>query len=274
MTFFRFVSISFVLCLLWCCSPCAYAAVKYNSVCMKAVKYISKRKRVPLDVLGAVALTETGVKRGKNYLPWPWAINVEGKGYLFKDKQSAILATLKHIAQGKDSIDIGCMQMNWKWHHKKFGSSVVHAFDPYKNVEIAANYLKEHFSIYKNWTRAIGRYHSGTQAYAKTYISKAMINRNVMRSSLGLSPLKLQYAISQKETAQSDITPEDPYADYPLLARKKDTLPEAPRGQGHFFDSSPGALITFEQVGRPLIDLPDTPEPLLTRPVQPLIKVD
>jgi hypothetical protein len=247
------------------------ASKPHNNICMNAVKRAARAVNIPADVLGAVALTETGIKRGGEYAPWPWAINVAGKGYIFNTRDEAIRATIQHINDGKTSVDIGCMQMNWRWHKDKFGSSVVTAFDPYNNVLQAARYIKSHYQQYGNWTKAIGRYHSGTSSFAKLYIAKAQINRNLMRKNMGLQniPNDIQIANAVDTTTETASIPNKNNMPKPIISL--DNLPAAPELQGKLLSMSPGALIDFEQVGERLVTLPESPTPLINRPTRPFI---
>ena len=225
----------------------ASAQVAQDGQCMRAIYIVSNKLKIPIDVLGAVALTETGIKKGKDFTPWPWALNVNGKGFIYKNRKQALKAAKNFLAQGKTSMDIGCMQMNWRWHKSKFGSSLVNAFDPVKNVMVAGRYLKQHYKKYGDWTLAIGRYHSGTKRYADLYLKKALVNRDIMRREFGLAP--------QLNTAEPEAVS--------IAALRQEGLPSAPEMQKEFLDIAPGALVNFEHVNEPFIALPKAPVSLL-----------
>lgn len=249
-----------------------------NNLCLRAITQVSRQTGVPYDVLTAVALTETGTKRGKDYEPWPWAINVEGKGYMFKTRDEAIQNTMHHIYGGKTSVDLGCMQMNWRWHKGKFGSSIVKAFDPYTNVSAAATFLKSLYQQTGNWMQAIGRYHSGTYKFAKIYMAKASVNRNLVRKRLGIAPIMVaSYELTKpiKPIKNIKIASVDKSLDTPknTIIVPQDNLPQVPELQQAFLDMTPGALIDFEQVGEPLIKLPDKPIPLYSESTGSIISL-
>lgn len=75
-------------------------------------------------------------------------------------------------AQGVKSIDVGCMQINLAYHPDAF-KSVEEAFDPQKNAEYAAKFLKK---LYKNndrdWIKAAMAYHSSVPTKALRYKKK------------------------------------------------------------------------------------------------------
>ena len=69
---------------------------------------------IPADIFYAVALTESGkvVDRFRTRRPWPWTLNVGGRGYFYAPREDAHRALRRFLAQGKRSIDIGLMQVN------------------------------------------------------------------------------------------------------------------------------------------------------------------
>lgn len=142
-------------------------------VCMDATQKIEKYYNIPNYILSAVALTETGktMKVNKNIkfqTAWPWTANIEGKGYYFKTKEEAIQKISSAIRSGKRSIDVGCMQINLKYHNSAF-RTLSEAFDPYANVQYAAEFLTSLHKTHKNWSKTVARYHSATPAHYNRY---------------------------------------------------------------------------------------------------------
>ena len=60
---------------------------------------IAAERGIPQSVLYAVALTESGkrVAPADRYRPWPWTLNVAGRGYFFESRQAAWQALLAHL---------------------------------------------------------------------------------------------------------------------------------------------------------------------------------
>ena len=77
---------------------------------------------LPAGLLMAVALTETGRQIGDVLTPWPWSINAAGEGAWLEHRRAAIERTRALQASGVESIDVGCMQVNLKWHEAAFDS--------------------------------------------------------------------------------------------------------------------------------------------------------
>jgi soluble lytic murein transglycosylase-like protein len=89
-------------------------------------------------------------------------VNPSGKGYHFKNKIEAVKFVKAQLASGKSSVDVGCMQINLKYHPDAF-TSIEQVFCPRKNIAYGAKFLKEKYNQYGDWQKAIGSYHSGVK---------------------------------------------------------------------------------------------------------------
>lgn len=145
-------------------------ALKMNDFQQAAAKHF-----VPTDVLYAICLMETGQYRRGWVLPNPWVIRYNGAPYFFKGQAEAAKAAKEFIKTGKtNSLDLGLMQVNWKWHHQRF-SSVSDALDPKKSLEVAAQILSEAMSSTSDPVLGISRYHSWrADADSITYAKKVL----------------------------------------------------------------------------------------------------
>lgn len=138
-------------------------------ICDRAAHAAANGIGVPIDVLLAITRTETG--RTKNGLtePWPWAVNMEGRGLWFDTQSEAMSYVFDHFRTGARSFDIGCFQINYRWHGSKF-TSIEQMFDPYANARYAAEFLKRLFDESGDWRIAAGAFHSRTPKLADRYI--------------------------------------------------------------------------------------------------------
>ncbi|WP_267428273.1 transglycosylase SLT domain-containing protein [Methylobacterium sp. GC_Met_2] len=143
------------------------------NVCEAEMGRASARYGVPLGVLYAVGLTETG-KRGSLQ---PYAMNIQGKAYFGTGPGDVIAHFREARSKGVRLIDLGCMQINHHFHGRKF-SSVEAMIDPHANVEYATQFLKELKQREGSWTLAVARYHAGpnNNAAQKVYICRVMTN--------------------------------------------------------------------------------------------------
>ena len=86
----------------------------------------------------------------------------------FENKWAAVFFANRLIAASYNSIDVGLMQVNWKYHSHAF-ENIAAAFDPYINARYAVSYLLEHRQE-NDWWASVGRYHSKTPKYADRYV--------------------------------------------------------------------------------------------------------
>ena len=119
-------------------------------------------------MLHAVALTETGQHRDGAFRAWPWAINREGKGYWFRNRDEAIAFARKSLAEGRTSFDVGCVQINYRWHGHAF-PTLEAMFDPQWTATYAAQFLRTLYEERGDWSAAAGAYHSLSPEHATTY---------------------------------------------------------------------------------------------------------
>lgn len=140
----------------------------------------AREHAVPLPVLFAVALTETG-QRGALHA---YAMNIHGRP-AFNATLAEAMTTFEHARrQGETLVDIGCMQINYKYHGKQF-ASVEEMFSPSRNVDYAARFLEQLHAREGSWTATVARYHAGpgNAPAQKTYVCAVI--RNMVASGFG-----------------------------------------------------------------------------------------
>ncbi|CUK03015.1 Transglycosylase SLT domain protein [Ruegeria denitrificans] len=138
------------------------------AICDAAARRAAQSEGVPLDVMRAISRVETGRARDGRLEPWPWTINVEGQGYWFTSEFEAKSYVFNIFKAGKRSFDIGCFQINYRWHGKAF-RSIDAMFDPEENATYAARFLNELYAELGSWPAAVGGYHSRTPSLANAY---------------------------------------------------------------------------------------------------------
>ena len=122
---------------------------------------IATERDIPHTLLYAVALTESGkrvISTGA-YRPWPWTLNVAGRGYFFDSRKEAWQALVEYIKGGKSSSDIGLMQVNWRYHQERLGTPW-QALDPYHNLRVGAGILQDCYVTRQDWWASVGCYHA------------------------------------------------------------------------------------------------------------------
>ncbi len=136
-------------------------------------RHVASEFGVPAAVLYGVALQETVLLFGqpgkRQPLPWPWTLNIAGKPARLATRAAAEQRLHRSLRDGIDSVDIGPMGINWRYHKDRL-VSVQLALDPYWNLRVGAGILAGHFAACGNWPEAVGRYHSpANKARAATY---------------------------------------------------------------------------------------------------------
>jgi hypothetical protein len=146
----------------------ASAAEARPELCEEAARRASQETGVPADVLQAISLTETGRAHRGQMGPWPWAANIDGKGFWFDGPEAAMAFARENLARGRRSFDLGCFQINWRWHGEHFASPA-DLLDPLASARYAARFLARLRAEFGSWEAAAGAYHSRTPQLAERY---------------------------------------------------------------------------------------------------------
>lgn len=132
-----------------------------GDLCRVAADVVEEEYQIKKSLLQTIASVESGRwdnKRNER-VSWPWTVHANGKGYYFKTKNEAINAVKSMQSAGISNIDVGCMQINLRYHGSNF-KSLEEAFDPKKNVAYGAKFLKKLHNKTKSWQKAAMHYHS------------------------------------------------------------------------------------------------------------------
>ena len=137
-------------------------------LCRAALPQAAEDSGVPETVLAAIALTESGRSIEGRLQAWPWTVNAGGQGHWFPDRAAAVGFAEELLRAGRTSFDVGCFQVNYRWHGEAF-DSVSTMFDPESNARYAARFLADLARESGSWSAAAGAYHSRTPALAERY---------------------------------------------------------------------------------------------------------
>jgi soluble lytic murein transglycosylase-like protein len=161
--------------LLIACGLAAFTsdAAGVSRACERELIEAARVNGIPLGVLYAVGLTETGRKGSLH----PYALNIEGKTVIASSKADALEAFAAARRRGATLIDLGCMQVNHHYHGDRFASPAA-MLDPRANVAYAARFLRELRRREGNWTMAVARYHAGphNNPAQKRYVCRVIAN--------------------------------------------------------------------------------------------------
>jgi hypothetical protein len=144
-------------------APACFAARLASTGIPPGYAAVAKEFHIPPAVLYGVALQESvmlfGEPRQRTQLPWPWTLNVAGTPARLPTRAAAEQRLRAALQSGIDSVDIGAMGINWRYHKRRL-VSIERALDPYWNLRVGAGLLSGHFANCADWAEAIGRYHS------------------------------------------------------------------------------------------------------------------
>lgn len=141
-------------------------ALQTSAEIPRAYQLYAQKHQVPADLLLAVCSQESGRSVGRRLLPWPWTLNVAGRGAWYDTAQDAQRALDRALARSC-RVDIGLCQVHWCAHRHRFASAV-ELLNPYVNLDYAASILRAEYDRVANsgtsdvatWWQAVGRYHA------------------------------------------------------------------------------------------------------------------
>lgn len=153
----------------------AAAAPPPSSPCGAAIATADRDSPVPLALMRAIGVVETGRPDPRTHTvqPWPWSVDADGQSRFYDTKAEAIAAVQALQAAGIRSIDVGCMQVNLFYHPTAF-ASLEEAFDPLANARYAARFLAVLYRREGTWPAAAAAYHSQTPELGAAYAQRVM----------------------------------------------------------------------------------------------------
>ncbi len=156
--------------------------------CRAAIRAVEQAFAVPAGLMAAIGRVESGRAGPDGRIdPWPWSINANGVDQVFDSKAAAIAAVRALQAAGTASIDVGCMQVNLKYHPEAF-ATLEDAFDPIRNATYAAGFLQRLRTQTGTWPTATAWYHSATPELGEPYARKVMAVLPDEQTQAGAAP--------------------------------------------------------------------------------------
>lgn len=221
------------------------AAEKIAKLCTNQTSSLEQSEEIPAHLLTAISLTETGKwqKGSREILAWPWTVTAHGRGQHFETKEEAQMEVEILMTTGVRNIDVGCMQINLKYHDEAF-ESLSEALDPKANTAYAAKFLKKLYAQKKDWMQAVGAYHSSTPDKNLKYRTKLTRLWNKTRGDTGTqlaSGQTLTASVTQKNVktaAAKDIDHERIRALNKMFKTRRDSDPVANTEKDRFMKAA------------------------------------
>lgn len=144
-----------------------------NAECIDYVEQVSKEYSVPKSIL------ETIIKAESSNNAYALNFNRKGKSVIADNENEAYKLVKENKDKNKDkNVDIGCGQINLKWHYKFFSEDVDEAIKmmliPENNVKYAGYFLRTLYEATGKWSKAVGMYHSSNEEFSEKYKNNAM----------------------------------------------------------------------------------------------------
>lgn len=161
-----------------------------------AYRQIAAAERVPAESLYSLAMAESTRKTAWGAKPWPWTINVAGRGYHYDTREEAFSALLGFMQRWPlKNIDVGVAQVNLGW-NGHFFPTFRDAFDPYTNLRAAARILRACYDARPgSWLQAAGCYHHPAGGrHAATYM--AIVRRKLSQIATADTPLRSEQPVT------------------------------------------------------------------------------
>ena len=148
---------------------------EFRHICQRATENAEAKGALPENLLTAISFAESGQwdSEEQAIIAWPWTVTSGGKGSFFPDKQTAIAHVRDLQGKGVRNIDVGCMQVNLRYHPDAF-SNLEEAFDPSENAGYAARFLNNLYRDHKSWAEAVRRYHSADPVRGDSYRERVL----------------------------------------------------------------------------------------------------
>jgi len=124
-----------------------------------------KENQIPSGLLAAIAKLESNTQA--------YALNVNGNAVFNKSLEEASGIVKKKLASGLKNIDLGVMQLNYRWHGDKF-SNISQMLMPENNIKYAANLLRSLRNRYGTWHKAVRYYHSAKPEHHRKYSQRVV----------------------------------------------------------------------------------------------------
>ena len=146
---------------------CSSAHANSKEELIDMIKAKEQKYNIPSGLLTAIAKTESNLET--------FALNINGKSFVFRSRVDALIRIRQALSIGTKNIDVGLMQINYKWHHGNF-YNVEDMLSIDAKIDDAAKLLMSLKEQYGTWHKAIRAYHSKNPKYNRVYSRKVVMS--------------------------------------------------------------------------------------------------
>ena len=145
-----------------------------ENICLSEARRAEAQHGIPSGLLQSITRVEAGRKTVTGeFMPWAWTLNDAGEGLFFDSREAAMRHLEAAVAAPSHSVDVGCMQVNTKWHMEGF-HKLSDMLDPVQNANYAAGFLLDLHEAHQSWDDAVKHYHSSEPAKNVAYHGRVL----------------------------------------------------------------------------------------------------
>ena len=155
-------------------SQAGTSLVSFDNICLTEARRAEAQHGIPSGLLQSITRFEAGRKTVTGeFMPWAWTLNDRGEGLFFDSREAALKHLQAAVENGDHSVDVGCMQVNTKWHMEGF-LELSDMLDPVQNADYAAGFLLDLHEAHQSWDDAVKHYHSAEPEKNVRYHSRVL----------------------------------------------------------------------------------------------------
>ena len=155
-------------------SQAGTSLVSFDNICLTEARRAEAQHGIPSGLLQSITRVEAGRKTVTGeFMPWAWTLNDRGEGLFFDSREAALKHLQAAVENGDHSVDVGCMQVNTKWHMEGF-LELSDMLDPVQNADYAAGFLLDLHEAHQSWDDAVKHYHSAEPEKNVRYHSRVL----------------------------------------------------------------------------------------------------
>jgi len=197
----------------------------FDNICLAEARRAEAQHGIPAGLLQSITRVEAGRKTVTgDFLPWAWTLNDRGEGLFFDSRDAAMRHLQAAVDSGDHSVDVGCMQVNTKWHMEGF-LDLGDMLDPVQNADYAAGFLLDLHEAHQSWDEAVKHYHSAEPEKNLVYHRRVLAELETFLANRNAAPQPASAASGSPDMPGNDHAENNNDASGMVLASAPVTVP-------------------------------------------------
>ena len=177
----------------------------FDNICLTEARRAEAQHGIPSGLLQSITRVEAGRKTVTGeFMPWAWTLNDRGEGLFFDSREAALKHLQAAVDSGDHSVDVGCMQVNTKWHMEGF-LELSDMLDPVQNADYAAGFLLDLHEAHQSWDDAVKHYHSAEPEKHIRYHSRVLAELEIFLAGKKADPAPDSDMVSGSDAAGVEL---------------------------------------------------------------------